>query len=92
MIQQKILKKFLAQLTIAGARLICGAFRTSRISNILCEANKCLPTLERRLRNLTVKYALKTISNPVNPFKKLSKVLKINSLLTKKLDFQNILP
>lgn len=48
-----------------AARLSIGAFRTSPVESLLCEAQ--LPTLDQRRRELTINYMLKTATNPNIP-------------------------
>ena len=65
----KNIKKILDPINNAGALMICGAFRTSPITSLLCEAR--LPSLEQRRRNLTLNYAIKAAANSCNPVQKL---------------------
>ena len=59
------IKKILDPINNTGARLICGAFRTSPTVSILCEAQ--LPSLGKRRRDLTLGYIAMVASNDLNP-------------------------
>lgn len=63
----KNLKSILDPINNTAARLICGAFKTSSISSIICEAN--LTTLENRRQALSLNYALATIPSQNKPTK-----------------------
>ena len=66
----------------SGARLICGAFRTSPVSSLLCEAN--IPSLDHRRKNLILNYITKAASNSSNPVIKLYKNVPIYAEIYKK--------
>ena len=70
----KSIKSTLDPINNTGARLICGAFRTSPAYSLLCEAG--IPKLSERRRNLSINYVLKAITNPNNPVKKLFQIAK----------------
>ncbi|XP_043257979.1 uncharacterized protein LOC122400522 [Colletes gigas] len=57
--------KLLAPIHNAGARIATGAFRTSPVTAILCEAG--LTPLETRRKQLNLSYAATRLSTPSNP-------------------------
>ena len=58
-------KKILEVINNTGARIITGAFRTSPVESILCEAE--IPNLNNRRRTVLLNYTTKILSKTLNP-------------------------
>ncbi|XP_043262527.1 uncharacterized protein LOC122403220 [Colletes gigas] len=74
--------KLLAPIHNAGARIVTGAFRTSPVNAILCEAG--LIPLETRRKQLSLSYAATRLSTPSNPiYEKLTNIAHFNEFKEK---------